>query len=428
MNCFKSELDLFSRKAIQSSIIATEQHVFSPINSLENANMIEFISLGREQHLRDLSSMYLKLDLQILDKDGKAFGASDTGSRAFVNNILYSLFRSCSISLGGRLVNESDQAFGLKNYIVTLLSYGEHSANTQLATQGWIKDTAGSMEATSTNLGFKKREALTEKSKIIEVYGRLTQDITNISKLLIGGIELKITLALERPDYFILSSDEADSATVKITNASLYLDYIEISSSLLMHYEAMLEKVDIPLEYIRSDIRVITLPAGQTSLTQDNLFLGERLPNLIILFFIANNRHNGIRNLNPYKLEHNQLTNICIYVSGKRQPLHPITLNMENNNYARAFQTIAETIKIDKSDRSHQINYDEYSKGYFMLGFNLRPDRSGDLSCRSPPVAGSIRVEGQFGKALTESTNLCIYSEFDACVSVTRDRNIILNY
>lgn len=59
--CMKSELDLFAKPAIQTNVIKSEEVAYRPISSIDNASVIEFVSLGHGDTYRDLSSIYLKL-------------------------------------------------------------------------------------------------------------------------------------------------------------------------------------------------------------------------------------------------------------------------------------------------------------------------------------------------------------------------------
>jgi len=68
IECMKSELDLFAAHPTQSSILRTEEVSYNPIPSLDGASSIEFVCLGNGETYRDLSSVYLRLVMQLKKK------------------------------------------------------------------------------------------------------------------------------------------------------------------------------------------------------------------------------------------------------------------------------------------------------------------------------------------------------------------------
>jgi len=61
----KSELDLFAAHPTQSSILRTEEVSYNPIAFLDGVSSIEFVCLGNGETYRDLSSVYLRLVVQL---------------------------------------------------------------------------------------------------------------------------------------------------------------------------------------------------------------------------------------------------------------------------------------------------------------------------------------------------------------------------
>jgi len=65
IECMKNELDLFAAHPTQSSILRTEEVSYHPIASLDGASSIEFVCLRNGETYRDLSSVYLRLVVQL---------------------------------------------------------------------------------------------------------------------------------------------------------------------------------------------------------------------------------------------------------------------------------------------------------------------------------------------------------------------------
>jgi len=84
---------LFAAHPTQSSILKTDEVLYYPIVSLDGASLIELVFLGSGETYRDLSSVYLRLVVQLKKNDSNSFEGNAVG---VVNNILHSIFRSSS--------------------------------------------------------------------------------------------------------------------------------------------------------------------------------------------------------------------------------------------------------------------------------------------------------------------------------------------
>ena len=67
----------------------------------------------------------------------------------FVNLLSHSLFKSIQISLNGKSITFSDDNYGYKAYLQTLLNYPPHVLDTYFRLEGWHKDKACDMNTTN---------------------------------------------------------------------------------------------------------------------------------------------------------------------------------------------------------------------------------------------------------------------------------------
>jgi len=65
-----------------------------------------------------------------------------------------------------------------------------------------------------------------------------------------------------------------------------------------------------------------------------------------------------------------------------------------------------------------QITHDMSIKCYFMLLFDLTPDRGASEGHQSHPENGCIRIELKFNKPLPEAITCLLYLEFDNSVLI----------
>jgi hypothetical protein len=392
IECAKSELDLFTAHPMQNSILKTEEVSYKPLASLDNSSVIEFSSLGHGDTYRDLSSLYLKLKLQMF-KNTKDESLTENGP-GVVNNILHSLFRQCTIYLNGKPIAQTDNNYSYRAYMENLLNYGNDAASTHLESVGWHIDngpmdfetpaattTAGTTAtaaptrrkriidveedeemidpptigrkkragetstaaagvsnagaSTSTtekdeeNTGLTKRTKIFEKSCVVEIMGKIHGDLFNQSKLLLNNVDLRVVLSTEKPEFYIMSKEKDDQSYIKIIDATLYLNHVTLNQNVLLSHQSVLQKRNAVYPYKRVEVKTYTIPANSSSLLIDNIVIGQ-LPNLLVFGMVDNDAYTGNRAKNPFNFKHNNITTFNLSVNGVQVPNQPIQFDYSN--------------------------------------------------------------------------------------------------
>lgn len=109
----RSDLDLFKIPPIQSNILSTDKVVYNPITSLDNSSSIEFQINANGDTYKRLSSMYLRLILQINTKT-----TDEANLPSVVNNIHHSIFRQCTVYMNNTQITQ-DTNFAYKSFLLT---------------------------------------------------------------------------------------------------------------------------------------------------------------------------------------------------------------------------------------------------------------------------------------------------------------------
>ncbi|XP_055385238.1 uncharacterized protein F54H12.2-like [Condylostylus longicornis] len=291
------QLDIFRTKPIQSSILRSEEVSYNPIVSLDNLSTIEFVSLGHGDTYRDLSSTYLRLKVQIVKKDGNHWN-NDKGADgktlpqpSVVNNLLHSIIKQCNVQFNGKSITPLDGNYHYRAYIESLLNYGTDAATTHLECAGWCLDKPNI--AKPDNNGSKERQKLYHNSNIVELKGKLHLDMFNQPTLLINNVDVRITLTLEKPDFYIFA-DDADESQLKILEATLFRKHVTINPSVLLAHNAVLAKSNAKYNYKRVEVKSFTIPSNTSTISLDNVFIGQ-LPNTIIFCLTENVGYSGKR-------------------------------------------------------------------------------------------------------------------------------------
>lgn len=424
--CMKSELDLFARPPIQSSILKIEEVSYKPISSIDKLpSVLEFVCLGNGEALKELSSIYLRLQIQLFKDTNDV--AHDTTKCGVVNNILHSLFRQCTIYLNGKPIAQTDTNYHYRAYIENLLNYGSDAASTHLESVGWILDN-GDMESLEEkkNLGLDIRKLMIGKSGVVELMGKVHGDMLNQSRLLLNNVDLRIVFSLEKPEFYVMEAD-IDTSYVKILSATLYMNHVTVNPNVLLAQETVLQKTPALYPYKRVEVKSYTVPANNYTLSLDNVVIGQ-LPNLLIFAMVDNDAYSGKRSLNPFNFKHNNLAQINLTVNGVQVPSEPLQMNYSKEPYisTRAYNTLFKATGIHYFDKGHQITKKFYDNGCFLLAFDLTADHSNNnaAACTGLLNSGTVRIEGRFREGLKKTITCIVYTEFDAVIEIDRDRNV----
>ena len=70
------------------------------------------------------------------------------------------------------------------------------------------------------------------------------------------------------------------------------------------------------------------------------------------------------------------------------------------------------------------ITLEMFTKGFYVLGFDLTSDREADEEHLNLPRQGNVRIEARFKKALPERVTCIFYAEFPGHVEIDNSRNV----
>jgi hypothetical protein len=130
---------------------------------------------------------------------------------------------------------------------------------------------------------------------------------------------------------------------------------------------------------------------------------------------------------NPYTFRDYDLNYFALYVNGRQLP--PEGMGMAHENLSvMGYNTLFDGSGIHHSNSGLQITHDLYIKGFFMLVFDLTPDRAASKGHSSNPKNGTIRLELKFEKALPDPVTCLLYLEYDNSVRVDYLRNVTTDY
>ena len=66
------------------------------------------------------------------------------------------------------------------------------------------------------------------------------------------------------------------------------------------------------------------------------------------------------------------------------------------------------------------------TKCFYILGFDLTPDREADEEHVCLPRQGNVRIQGRFKKPLPEPVTCVLYAKFPGHVEIDNSRKVIV--
>ena len=299
--CLRSELDIFSLPPTQTAIDSSQWVEHAPVSTITASSPIEFIISGSGEDYIDLSNTLLEIKASIKTSDGVAVD-SDTPV-APINNVLHGLFSQIDVMLNDVNVSSASTTYPYRAYIETLLNFGSDAKKSKLQASLYFTDDNLTVSDPSPegikNSGLKRRHAICTAKNTFDMIGPLHVDVFNQSKYMLNGVTMKLRLSRSKDDFVLMAKTAVQQYRVEILTAKLFVRKMKITPSLCLAHENMLATDTAKYPLTRVECKIIHLPQGQKSFTQDNIFLGQ-LPKRIVIGLVNNRAYNGDLTLNPF--------------------------------------------------------------------------------------------------------------------------------
>lgn len=419
-----SGLDLFSVAPTQTSVEEGQFVEHHPLATLSPYAPIEFSISGATADYIDLSNTFLHLQVKITNPDG-----TDLAQDAHVGPVNYwmnSLFSQVDMTLNGTLVTSSENTYPYRAYIESTLDYGVGAKQSHLSSSLYYKDTSAQMEATHgrANVGFGKRSAHTSESKVVDMMGRLHIDFFHQRKYLINGVDVKIRLIPSKAPFHLMS--EVVGARTLITHASLYVRKAKINPSIALAHAKTLEKTTCKYILKRVVCKTFSIPTGNFSIVQDNLFLSQT-PTRIIVGLVDSAAFNGDYLRNPFNFKHMSLNFLGVYIDGRQVPAKPLTPDFPNRQFIRSYFNSVVGLGLADKNEDNFITREDFADGYALYCFDLSPSLI-DGDAFELLKTSSLRLELKFAQALTAPATVIVYGELDSVVEIDKSRQVLTDF
>ena len=337
------------------------------------------------------------------------------------------MFSQLNVILG-KVISSSANTYPYRSIFEKLLNYGKEAGRSHLSLSLFTKDIAKHLEElnpTKLNVGLNTRDGWTKKSKMVEVLGRLHSDIFSQGRYLLNGLSLRLVLHRQKDRFALLSNADNASFKIKIVVAVLFARKSVLSADKFRSIQQKLERHSIyPINRVVMTTRSVA--SGLSTINWDNAIMGQ-LPNKVIVGMVDNETYIGSYKRNPFNFKHNDLSSIDLYVNGQSKPGRPIKLNFSSDEYMEGYLSLFASTGKFNQDEGLIITRGDYKGGYSLFAFDISPAL---CNGRHQEIArkGTVQLELEFSKPLTNTITLLLYSEFDNVITVDRYRNVLKNF
>lgn len=418
----QEELSVFSEKPMQLAVMSNSNHIYQPINSLEKAQTLEFQSPAYNDQFKDLSSMYLKLTLQILKSDGTKYTETNVAQPLLASNPASSLFKSAVLAINNQIVRNIDSNYGLKELLETKVNFDETSLNGRLAAQMFYED---------VSVDFVD---MTKDSKEFEVCTKL--NICNVSKYLIPMCSLNLKLHLGNPDYLLLEKDftipgvdgggvttGTTSSIVKIIQAQLMIRHVIPREAVMLSIERVLSSGTNALyQYTGGKITTFNIAAGTSQINIPALFSGIK-PRMAIFSSMDNEIYSGNRK-NPWRFNNTDIKRFNFVLNGISQPTVALEMQTGAGKYASAFTHMYDALNYHQSKRSNLISCKSFADNNFFIFQDLTNSHTALDDVIEPAEHCVLGVYADLLKPIEKAQTVILYTLSDLRFEISANRTV----
>ena len=444
---YEDTLNLFNVPASNLGISDVKYLTYKPVNQFSSEGNVKFHVPGVGTSYIDLTEVYLLTQLRIVKSDGSHLdprpsrkatpGRSDSDKEAMhdegdasvgpVNSIGTALWDQVEVRFNDRVVAGGQTCYSYKS-LINLLLCEEDVNDSELECAMFHKDTAGYMDDVSLlsggNEGYKKRAALMAESKTVETLNKLDIDVFKVTKYLLNGVSIDLTLSPTPNAFRLLTSNTATTDyKLEIKDISLIIKHATpCNHVLLAHQEIMQNELSkARYFYTKEELRKFNLAKDTSSYYIEDAYNG-RVPSRVVIAFVSGESLSGSMNKNPYNLKHFGVTYMNLTLSGNPTPEGPVNIDFESGKYLTSYKQLyrGRTGRLG----TPRISREEYAEGYSLFIFDLAPQNRDAFY----PVAreGSVRIELRFKAPLPESCVMLTKVTYPGLFEIDYARNIYL--
>ena len=224
----------------------------------------------------------------------------------------------------------------------------------------------------------------------------------------------------QRPS-FCLTAPEGDYDIV-LEDVILKVAKIRVNPAVIYNGQ-VLQSTNAKYPFVRTDIKMFSLPAGQISCSFDNMFQGNR-PNKVVVGFVSSKAAAGDISQNPYNFKHYNVSSLNLLVDGESVGGSAIKTHFNNSSLCvTPFLNMYDTFQ--NTDDGNGITVSSFPNGFALFCFSLEPNFQNEEYV-TLLKRGNVALECQFNVPLPETVVVLVYAENMDYFEINKSRDVIL--
>ena len=420
-------LDLFSIPPTQTAVMEGMWVEYHPLAILSPSAPISFSISGNTQEYIDFANTALHIKAKITNADGSDI-ANDAGVFP-VNYWMHSLFSQVDVTLNDTLVTPSENTYPYRAYIEALINYSREAKQGHLSSALFYRDSANHFEDVQgdENKGMKTRQELTSRSREVDMMGRLHVDFFHQERYMLNGVDVKIKLTPSKSEFNLMGPSPFPDYRSVITHASLFVRKVKLNPAVSLAHAKTLEKGTAKYPLKRVVVRTFSIPRGNLSAIQDNLFLSQT-PTRLVIGLVSSAAFNGRSAANPFNFRTFGLTYLSLFLDGKAVPASPLTPQYGDHLSIRAYYGLMSAVGMVNKDQGNFLERRDHALGNTLYAFDLTPSLLDDCNVFELVKTAALRLELKFAEGLPEPVTVILYGEQDSVVEIDRTRQVLTDF
>ena len=184
-----------------------------------------------------------------------------------------------------------------------------------MTSQLWLKDKPGHFDdndvQNGSNSSLYNRPIYFKESQACEMEGPLLHDLYSLDRYILNQVAINVKLYRSRPEFCLMTNASNPDFQVIIEDIALKVCKVVLNPSVLTAHFQKMQTVPSRYPYTRTELRLISIPAGSLSFNYNNLFNGLRATRCCI-GFVDSGSASGSYALNPFNFQHFNLSQITL--------------------------------------------------------------------------------------------------------------------
>ncbi|KAK3107769.1 hypothetical protein FSP39_021829 [Pinctada imbricata] len=423
-------LNVFTLPPTQTAVEKIYYQEIRPISQLSNSTSpIEFNITGQNgMEYLDLKNSQMYLKVKIKKGNGGSLGSTEYVGP--INLLLHALFQQVDVSIQGKVITSSTGHYPYRSMFQTMLKYGNGAKSTQLSAMMWEKDVPGSLDDNDVNSGqntglFERAKYFAE-SNLVDMQGPIMHDLFQMDRYLLNQTALTMKFYRSKPEFYLMTNELGPDYMVEIEDMILKICKIQVSPAIIYSHAQILESQNACYPFVRTEVKMLSIPAGQINVTWDQIFQNVR-PNRILVGLVKSQSVAGSYQSSPWNFQNFGITQITLSVDGI-----PVSGNSMKLVFSPSggqislpvFTALYEVTGRWTQDKDLGIKRNDIAEGNCIFAFELEPTFQ-DGGYMTLTRQGNVRLDLSFSAALQEAVTVVIYSEHPGYFELTKTRDVV---